>query len=98
MATDHLGNKFKTTREMYLHYGLNESLYYRRKSMGFSLKKILSTPRRIYKNSCLDDTLTYKRHQVQKRAYKTPLREQEEVKFKLPHGTVTVTEYWRGKK
>lgn len=61
---DHLGQEFKTIREMYLHYGLNESVYYQRKRIGMSLEDILSTPIRKQKNNCVDDTLIYKRHHI----------------------------------
>ena len=97
MVKDHLGNEFKGVREMYLHYGLNESLYYQRKRQGMSLEKILSTPRRIQKNSCLDDTLIYKRHQVSKmRCQQRAVKLKAETAYKLECGTVTVREYWRG--
>ena len=69
MVTDHLGNEFKGIRAMYLHYGLNESIYYQRKRQGQSLEKILTTPVRLQKNSCIDDTLVYKRHQISKKKY-----------------------------
>jgi len=96
MVTDHLGNKFKGVRAMYLHYGLNESLYYQRKRNGMSLEKILTTPRRMQKNSCLDDTLVYKRHQVSKMRYKQrDVKMHSENVYRVEHGTVTVKEFWR---
>ncbi|WP_295353076.1 hypothetical protein [uncultured Succinivibrio sp.] len=95
--TDHLGNEFKGVRAMYLHYGLNESIYYQRKRQGQSLEKILTTPVRLQKNSCLDDTLVYKRHQISKKKYeKKAIRLKSEVSYKTEHGKVTVREYWRG--
>lgn len=97
MVTDHLGNEFKGVRAMYLHYGLNESIYYQRKRNGMSLEKILTTPRRLQKNSCLDDTLVYKRHQASRKNYeKSAIRLKSEVSYKTAHGKVTVREYWRG--
>lgn len=94
MVTDHLGNEFKGVREMYLHYGLNESLYYQRKRNGMSLEKILTTPRRMQKNSCLDDTLVYKRHQRSK-TYTRQIKLKSEAGFRMEHGRVTIREYWR---
>lgn len=97
MVKDHLGYSFKGVREMYLHYGLNESLYYQRKRQGMSLEKILTTPRRIQKNSCLDDTLIYKRHQVSKKKHEQrAVKLKAETAYKLECGTVTIREYWRG--
>jgi hypothetical protein len=97
MVKDHLGHSFKGVREMYLHYGLNESLYYQRKRQGMSLEKILTTPRRIQKNSCLDDTLIYKRHQVSKKRHEQrAVKLKAETAYKLECGTVTIREYWRG--
>ena len=96
MITDHLGNEFKGVREMYLHYGLNESIYYQRKRLGQSLEKILTTPVRRQKNNCLDDTLVYKRHQVSRKKYeKKAIKLKSEVSYKTEHGKVTVREYWR---
>ena len=94
MVTDHLGNEFKGVRAMYLHYGLNESIYYQRKRQGQSLEKILTTPVRLQKNSCLDDTLTYKRHYRDK--ISRPVKLKSESAYRLEHGSVTVKEYWRG--
>lgn len=96
MVTDHLGNEFKGVRAMYLHYGLNESIYYQRKRQGQSLEKILTTPVRLQKNSCLDDTLIYKRHQVSKmRCQQRAVKMHSENTYRVEHGTVTVKEFWR---
>lgn len=97
MVKDHLGNEFKGVREMYLHYGLNESIYYQRKRQGQSLEKILTTPVRLQKNSCLDDNLIYKRHQVSKKRHEQrAVKLKAETAYKLECGTVTIREYWRG--
>lgn len=95
--TDHLGNEFKGVREMYLHYGLNESIYYQRKRQGMPLQQILTTPRRKQINSCLDDTLVYKRHHRERtNHHMKPVKLKAVSDFRLEHGTVTVKEYWRG--
>ena len=86
MTKDHLGNEFKGVREMYL--------YYQRKRNGMSLEKILTTPRRMQKNSCLDDTLIYKRHHREKTS--RPVKLKSESAYRMEHGSVTVKEYWRG--
>lgn len=97
MITDHEGNEFNGVREMYLHYGLTESVYYQRKRQGIPLQQILTTPRRKQINSCLDDTLVYKRHHISKKKYeKKAIRLKSEVSYKTEHGKVTVREYWRG--
>ena len=93
MVTDHLGNEFKGVRAMYLHYGLNESIYYQRKRQGQSLEKILTTPVRLQKNSCLDDTQVYKRHQRSK-TYPRQIKLKSESGFRMEHGSVTIREYW----
>ena len=97
MITDHEGNEFNGVREMYLHYGLTESFYYQRKRQGMPLQQILTTPRRKQINSCIDDTLVYKRHHRERtNHHMKPVKLKAVSDFRLEHGTVTVKEYWRG--
>ncbi len=44
-CTDHLGNEFNTINEMCEHYGIDRFLYRDRKKEGWSLERILTTPR-----------------------------------------------------
>ena len=54
MATDHLGNTYKSLDEMCKHYGLSKSLYYRRLNISkWDLEKTLTAPVKIY-NSPID--------------------------------------------
>ncbi len=48
-CTDHLGNKFKTAKDMCVFYGIPESTYMSRKRQGWDLERILTTPPRSYK-------------------------------------------------
>lgn len=41
---DHLGNTFKSTREMCDHYGIDRQVFYGRKKLGWCLKDILTRP------------------------------------------------------
>ena len=50
---DHLGNRFKTQKEMAEHWGVPLNTYIHRKHQGWSLKDILSTPvkrKEVYKD------------------------------------------------
>ena len=48
MVTDHLGNKFKTQKEMYEHWGVPKNTFRKRKNKGLSLEECLTTPKRKY--------------------------------------------------
>lgn len=52
-VSDHLGNRFSSTKEMCVHYGLNASLFYARLKRGWSLEKTLTT-KAIFSHSIQD--------------------------------------------
>lgn len=54
MVKDHLGNEYNSISEMYKAWNIPKKLYYKRKSEGWCLQKILETPIRNNNHLCRD--------------------------------------------